>query len=74
MIPVMIWGYAINGKSYKLQDYAIAVGVMHGSADFATYGTTTSKKHGKTAAETGAYGVALMLGYLGFDGVRVLFS
>ena len=47
---------------------------MLGCAVFATYGPTTSKKHGKTAAETGAYGVALMLGYLGFDGVRVLFS
>ena len=44
MIPVMIWGYAINGKSYKLVDYLIAVGVMGGCTVFAIYGPTSSKK------------------------------
>ena len=72
MIPVMIWGYAINGKTYKLADYLVACGVMTGCTLFAMYGETTSK-----AAEgpsTGIYGIALMLGYLGFDGFTSTFQ
>jgi adenosine 3'-phospho 5'-phosphosulfate transporter B2 len=57
-----------------LADYLIAVGVMAGCTIFAMYGPTTSKKAKKGAAETGMYGVALMLGYLGFDGFTSTFQ
>lgn len=70
----MIWGYAINGKRYNVADYLIAVGVMAGCTIFAMYGPTTSKKAKKGDTETGAYGVALMLGYLGFDGFTSTFQ
>ena len=38
MIPVMIWGSAVNGKTYKLKDYSIAVLVTLGCAMFAMTG------------------------------------
>jgi len=72
MIPVMIWGYAINGKTYKLADYLIACGVMAGCTLFAMYGETTSST--AEGPSTGMYGIALMLGYLGFDGFTSTFQ
>lgn len=38
MIPVMIWGSAVNGKTYKAKDYIIAVMVTLGCAMFAMTG------------------------------------
>merc|ERR1712205_297442 len=72
MIPVMIWGYAINGKTYKVADYLIACGVMTGCTLFAMYGETTSSS--AEGPSTGVYGIALMLGYLGFDGFTSTFQ
>ena len=74
MIPVMIWGYAINGKTYKLADYLIACGVMTGCTLFAMYGETTSKSAADGGPSTGMYGIALMVGYLGFDGFTSTFQ
>lgn len=63
-----------GGKRYNMADYLIALGVMAGCTVFAMYGPTTSKKSSKGAKETGMYGVALMLGYLGFDGFTSTFQ
>ena len=73
MIPVMIWGYAINGRTYKLADYLVACGVMGGCTLFALYGETTAKD-AEGGPHTGVYGIALMLGYLGFDGFTSTFQ
>lgn len=73
MIPVMIWGYAINGRSYKLADYLVACGVMGGCTLFALYGETTAKD-AEGGPHTGFYGILLMLGYLGFDGFTSTFQ
>jgi len=75
MIPVMIWGFAINGKRYNLADYMVAAGVMAGCTVFALYGSVTASKHKAGAEhETGMFGIALMLGYLGFDGFTSTFQ
>lgn len=77
MIPVMIWGYFISNKRYGLYDYLIATGVMVGCTIFALYGPTTSSHGGggkKSEKETGMYGIALMGGYLGFDGFTSTFQ
>tara|TARA_B110000305_G_scaffold208682_1_gene241107 strand:+ start:369 stop:1610 length:1242 start_codon:yes stop_codon:yes gene_type:complete len=77
MIPVMIWGYFISNKRYGLYDYLIATGVMAGCTIFALYGPTTSSHGGsskKSEKETGMYGIALMGGYLGFDGFTSTFQ
>ena len=74
MIPVMIWGYAINGRTYKLADYLVACGVMGGCTLFALYGETTAKD-AEGGPHTGFYGgILLMLGYLGFDGFTSTFQ
>jgi len=73
MIPVMIWGFFINGKTYKFADIAIAAVITGGCTIFALYGDVTSKA-AKKAAETTSYGVALMVGYLGFDGFTSTFQ
>ena len=76
-IPVMIWGYFISNKRYGLYDYLIATGVMVGCTIFALYGPTTSSHGGggkKSEKETGMYGIALMGGYLGFDGFTSTFQ
>lgn len=38
MIPVMIWGSAVNGKTYKAKDYIVALLVTAGCAMFAMTG------------------------------------
>jgi len=73
MIPVMIWGFFINGKRYQTADYLIAAGVTAGCTVFALYGEVTSKA-AKKAADTTSYGIGLMLGYLGFDGFTSTFQ
>ena len=73
MIPVMIWGYTINGRTYKLADYLVACGVMGGCTLFALYGETTAKD-AEGGPHTGFYGILLMLGYLGFDGFTSTFQ
>lgn len=42
MIPVMIWGSAVNGKTYKFKDYSIAILVTLGCAMFAMTGAPLS--------------------------------
>ena len=77
MIPVMIWGYFISDKRYGLHDYVLAICVMLGCSIFAIYGPTTSYQRTgskKSKHDTGIYGVALMVGYLGFDGFTTSFQ
>ena len=73
MIPVMIWGYFISNKRYGLHDYLIAIGVMVGCSTFAIYSPTRIGSK-KSERDTGIYGIALMVGYLGFDGFTTSFQ
>jgi len=73
MIPVMIWGSAISGKRYKLNEFAVALLVTIGSTLFLLGGDVTKgSAHGNSS--TSMYGLFLMVGYLGFDGFTSTFQ
>jgi adenosine 3'-phospho 5'-phosphosulfate transporter B2 len=77
MIPVMLWGRVILGRRYGASDYAVAAAVTAGATIFLLGGDLTSaaaSKHGKPSADTSMYGIALMAGYLGFDGFTSTFQ
>lgn len=71
MIPVMIWGTAMSGKSYSGVEYAVSCFVALGCTIFLVSGNITAKHR---AAEDSWYGLVLMLGYLGFDGFTSTFQ
>jgi len=73
MVPVMIWGSLISKKKYGLKDYLIAVGVTAGCAVFVLYGDEFENKR-KNSQDSSMYGVALMGGYLLFDGFTSTFQ
>ena len=43
MMPVMIWGMIISGKSYGLRDWGVALAVTLGCTEFLMTGPTNSK-------------------------------
>eukprot|EP00183_Erythrolobus_madagascarensis_P005722 CAMPEP_0185846878 /NCGR_PEP_ID=MMETSP1354-20130828/2355_1 /TAXON_ID=708628 /ORGANISM="Erythrolobus madagascarensis, Strain CCMP3276" /LENGTH=340 /DNA_ID=CAMNT_0028547089 /DNA_START=111 /DNA_END=1133 /DNA_ORIENTATION=+ len=71
MVPVMIWGGVISGKSYGVVDYAVAAIVALGCTAFALTGNIAAKKG---AASSSVYGIALMGSYLGFDAFTSTFQ
>jgi len=73
MIPVMIWGALINQRRYDVGDIAVAACITLGCTIFGLYGDVTNK-YAKADENTSMYGVALMLGYLGFDGFTSTFQ
>ncbi|KAK3244938.1 hypothetical protein CYMTET_45472 [Cymbomonas tetramitiformis] len=73
MIPVMIWGTLISRRKYTGKKYAVALIITVGTAAFLMGGSVVSK-HAKKAKDTTMWGVALMLGYLGFDGFTSTFQ
>ena len=68
----MAWGLILNtGRKYKGRDYVNAGLVMAGCLLFfigGAAGTKSAAASGKDDKETTLMGLALMLGYLGFDG------
>jgi adenosine 3'-phospho 5'-phosphosulfate transporter B2 len=75
MIPVMVWGTFITGKTYKLKDYMVAVAVTLGCTVFILTGDVKSKA--SKSMELGAaslFGIGLMVSYLGFDGFTSTFQ
>ena len=75
MIPVMIWGTLITGKSYKLKDYLVALLVTAGCTLFILTGSVKSKASAHMdIGAAGLFGCMLMLGYLGFDGFTSTFQ
>mmetsp|Transcript_10491 Transcript_10491/g.27898 ORF Transcript_10491/g.27898 Transcript_10491/m.27898 type:complete len:378 (+) Transcript_10491:75-1208(+) len=71
MVPVMLWGGIISGKSYGVIDYAVAATVAFGCTAFALTGNIAAKRG---AASSSAYGIALMASYLGFDAFTSTFQ
>ncbi|OSX81463.1 hypothetical protein BU14_0014s0017 [Porphyra umbilicalis] len=71
MIPVMVWGTAMSGKKYSVVEYAVGVLVAIGCTIFLTSGSIKAKH---AAASDSWWGLALMLGYLAFDGFTSTFQ
>mmetsp|Transcript_4159 Transcript_4159/g.8122 ORF Transcript_4159/g.8122 Transcript_4159/m.8122 type:complete len:379 (-) Transcript_4159:215-1351(-) len=69
MIPVMIWGTCLIGKTYKLKDYLVAATVSGGCALFILTGSVTSSAARHADKTTSLMGVFMMVGYLAFDGL-----
>jgi adenosine 3'-phospho 5'-phosphosulfate transporter B2 len=70
MMPVMVWGMAVGGKSYKLVDWLIALAVTGGVTEFLMTGPISS--HGDTG--NSSYGLLLLLGFLLLDGFTSTFQ
>merc|ERR1719168_581128 len=64
MMPVMLWGMAISGKRYKLQDWLIAAAVTGGVTVFLLTGPTASA----TSQGSALIGLLLLAGFLFLDG------
>merc|ERR1719213_602947 len=68
MVPVMGWGIAISGKSYKLLDWLIALAVTGGCTIFLIGGNILSSKEQDAGKSEGmmlaSIGLLLMVGYL----------
>jgi len=64
MMPVMVWGMAISGKRYKLQDWLIALAVTGGVTLFLMTGPTAAS----TSQGSTSIGLLLLAGFLALDG------
>jgi len=70
MMPVMIWGIIISQKRYGWQDWAIAAAITGGVTEFLMTGSIKAKH----SSGTGAYGLFLLLVFLGLDGFTSTFQ
>jgi len=70
MIPVMLWGIIIDGKSYSVQDWIVAAAITGGVVEFLIMGPTTSHRlqHAPEYDRPG-YGYFLMVSFLALDGL-----
>merc|ERR1719198_1950585 len=64
MMPVMIWGMLIVGKSYGMRDWAVALAVTLGSTEFMMTGPTSSSD-----TSNSLYGFIFLLAFLVLDGL-----
>merc|ERR1719443_2840113 len=71
MMPVMVWGILISQKSYKLTDWMVAAAVTGGVTEFLMTGEISSKH---AAQGDSIYGLALLAGFLAFDGFTSTFQ
>jgi len=67
MMPVMLWGIAISGKSYKLKDWAIAGVITFGVVMFLMTGSISSSH--STHAHSSFWGLLLLVVFLACDGL-----
>jgi len=70
MMPVMLWGMAVSGKSYSTTDWLVAFAVTGGVTEFLMTGPISS--HGDSGSST--YGLMLLLGFLLLDGFTSTFQ
>jgi adenosine 3'-phospho 5'-phosphosulfate transporter B2 len=70
MMPVMLWGMAISGKQYSLQDWLVAAAVTGGVTEFLLTGNISSKHHSGNSS----YGLFLLVAFLGLDGFTSTFQ
>mmetsp|Transcript_32267 Transcript_32267/g.58995 ORF Transcript_32267/g.58995 Transcript_32267/m.58995 type:complete len:347 (+) Transcript_32267:80-1120(+) len=65
MMPVMMWGMVVSGKSYKIMDWVIAAAVTGGVTEFLMTGPISED----TGTSTSARGLAYLLLFLALDGL-----
>jgi len=65
MLPVMIWGMLISGKSYSALDWGVAIAVTGGVTEFLMTGPTASPGDGGNSIK----GFVYLLCFLGLDGL-----
>jgi adenosine 3'-phospho 5'-phosphosulfate transporter B2 len=65
MMPVMIWGLIISGKSYTWQDWLVAAAITGGVTEFLLTGPISSSTSQGTTWE----GLVLLVCFLAFDGL-----
>jgi len=65
MMPVMMWGMVVAGKSYKLADWLIAAAVTGGVTEFLMTGPISEDD----GTSTSARGLAYLLLFLALDGL-----
>ncbi|CAK9008293.1 unnamed protein product [Durusdinium trenchii] len=70
MMPVMIWGMIISGKSYGLRDWGVALAVTLGCTEFLMTGPTNSK----VDSGNSMWGFVLLGGFLALDGLTSTFQ
>lgn len=70
MMPVMIWGIIISGKSYSMRDWGVALVVTLGCTEFLMTGPTASKVDSGSSIK----GFMLLGGFLALDGLTSTFQ
>lgn len=70
MMPVMVWGMIVSGKSYGVSDWLIAGAVTGGVTEFLMTGPISSS--GDESSST--YGLLLLAGFLLLDGFTSTFQ
>jgi len=65
MMPVMVWGMIIVGKSYGLRDWLVALAVTLGSTEFLMTGPTSSSSDPSNSM----YGFFFLFAFLVLDGL-----
>merc|ERR1712039_1093521 len=70
MMPVMVWGMAVSGKTFSVTDWMIAFAVTGGVVEFLMTGPISS--HSDQGNST--YGLALLGGFLALDGFTSTFQ
>mmetsp|Transcript_12663 Transcript_12663/g.21757 ORF Transcript_12663/g.21757 Transcript_12663/m.21757 type:complete len:338 (-) Transcript_12663:189-1202(-) len=70
MMPVMIWGMIISGKSYSARDWAVALAVTLGCTEFLMTGPTASKVDSGSSFK----GFLYLGGFLFLDGLTSTFQ
>jgi len=71
MMPVMIWGIVISQKNYGITDWLVAAAVTGGVTEFLMTGNISAPA---SDANDSAYGLALLVGFLLFDGFTSTFQ
>mmetsp|Transcript_64980 Transcript_64980/g.209296 ORF Transcript_64980/g.209296 Transcript_64980/m.209296 type:complete len:358 (-) Transcript_64980:86-1159(-) len=70
MIPVMLWGIAISGKSYVVVDWVTSTAVTAGVAVFLLTGQIKAEQN----AGTSSYGLLMLLAFVALDGFTSSFQ
>merc|ERR1719207_414226 len=71
MMPVMVWGILISQKNYSITDWLVAAAVTGGVTEFLMTGSISAPQG---EASDSVYGLALLVGFLLFDGFTSTFQ
>merc|ERR1719207_450379 len=71
MMPVMVWGILISQKNYSITDWLVALAVTGGVTEFLMTGSISAPLGNQADS---VYGLALLVGFLLFDGFTSTFQ